>query len=707
MVNFINVAQRMAQRIVMAAVVSVSFSMNVLADEAADEAADLASWVALDAPTGHEHWATGPLMKALKGKGWRVDKTGNMLKTTGSGGQHRVVACALDAHSFAVSQITDKGYLRLHHIGRPPRNKLWSQAHVGQHVRIITRQGPVVGVTAASNGHFVNLHRHETAIVRADDLWVDVGASSAAEVAEMGINLLDPMIRQLPAWNYAGEVAGPSSGARVGCAAVVAGAESGSVKGKTTWVLSTQSTFSLIGLSSAIAGMKMVDEVILLGKGTKEGRHERAKGINGRVDNILFYAGVSKITAINPKVKNVGGLMERVSVSTANDLFSSVMLELGVTAGKPQWVAAPKPMAVLNADPKRLGGGEKVAAFEALLDQLAETSAVFGHEGPIRKIVMDNLPPWAKALVQTDEIGNVWVDVGPKDKQATFFMAHMDEVGYEVSAIGDDGIVSLARKGGAINQLWEGQPALLQLDANKGIKSLAKVDSIKGVFLPRQNPTEKVPLKVEAWFGMDGKGLAAVGVKVGMAVTGYKEGHRLGKYRYAARGMDDRVGTTALLFVIKEIDPKALKHRVIFAFSTQEEGGLHGATALAKRYGAETKRIYSIDTFVSSDTPLESPHFAYAPLGNGPVLRSIENSGMAIPFELDRNRAIAKKAGINVQIGQTQGGTDGTVFAFWGAPNAGLSWPGRYSHGPAEIADLRDATKLVQLIKAFALANPE
>ncbi len=71
-----------------------------------------------------------------------------------------------------------------------------------------------------------------------------------------------------------------------------------------------------------------------------------------------------------------------------------------------------------------------------------------------------------------------------------------------------------------------------------------------------------------------------------------------------------------------------------------------------------------------------SPHFAFAPLGDGPVLRSIENSSMAPPAERERILALARSAQLPVQIGLTQGGTDGTTFTFWGAPNAGLSWPG-------------------------------
>ena len=58
-------------------------------------------------------------------------------------------------------------------------------------------------------------------------------------------------------------------------------------------------------------------------------------------------------------------------------------------------------------------------------------------------------------------------------------------------------------------------------------------------------------------------------------------------------------------------------------------------------------------------------------------------------------------------MGLTQGGTDGSTFTFWGAPNQGLSWPGRYSHSPGEVLDLRDLDMLTRLIVAVASARGE
>ncbi len=67
----------------------------------------------------------------------------------------------------------------------------------------------------------------------------------------------------------------------------------------------------------------------------------------------------------------------------------------------------------------------------------------------------------------------------------------------------------------------------------------------------------------------------------------------------------------------------------------------------------------------------------------------------------------ADAAGIPLQMGLTQGGTDGSTFTFWGAPNQGLSWPGRYSHSPGEVLDLRELDMLARLVVAVASARDQ
>jgi putative aminopeptidase FrvX len=705
--------------------VTLTFSMSadvLSAQTAAIQEADLAamaSWVAVDMPTGYETRLAPGLARGLTG--WTADQWGNLTMRVGSGSPRRVVACALDRPSLAVSQITADGYLRVHRIGSGSQHPLWDQAFEAHQVRIHTPTGPVAGVVAKSNGHFAQQHRDETEVVRADDLWIDVGATSREDVAALGIGLLDPVNRHLPPWPMAGGVAGPDAGRRVGCAAVAtlaARARQAAPSGETLFVLSGQHVFGWVGLSSLMARSGRFDQVVLFAPGDAQARDEkRARNGLGRFGTILQDAGIDSVFWIAPAVRSPGSHMEFVAAAQAETLLRAGTRALGVAYSTGRWASAPAPapLRTNHADPA-------IARVADVLTNLVERYAVSGHEWSVRRYVLESLPAWARERAVVDGIGDIMVEAGP-ERDTTVFMAHMDEVGYEVTAIAADGTLTLRRQGGVTATAWEGQTALLHFDP-PGAPSTAGGDAtssdpqwktqslaatapppLKGVFLTRDEADGKNAPNERAWFGMDAAQLQARGVRVGSQVTSHKEGLRIGRHRFVARSLDDRAGTTALIQAINAIDPNALQGKVIFTWSVSEEGGLVGAAAMARRFARGARRIYSVDTFVSSDTPLESPHFAYAPLGNGPVLRAIENAAASPDAERARVFAAAQRAGIPLQMGLTQGGTDGTQFAFYGAPNQGLSWPGRYSHSPGEVLDLRDLARLGELIAAVAMAG--
>jgi putative aminopeptidase FrvX len=277
------------------------------------------------------------------------------------------------------------------------------------------------------------------------------------------------------------------------------------------------------------------------------------------------------------------------------------------------------------------------------------------------------------------------------------FIAHQDEVGFEVTNIAMDGTVSLRTRGGLYPSLWEGQTALLHFDTDK--------PPLPGLFVPRETATTKQPEALTAWFGYDAEGLKQRGVTAGLSVTAYKRATRLGATRFTARALDDRSGSTALILAVRRIQPSTLKRRVIFAWSVREEIGLEGAMVLAKQYGSKVKRVYSVDTFVSSDSPIENTRFADAPLGRGAVIRGLDNSSIAPLAEIDRVLDIARAQNIPLQVGATNGGADGSDFIRYGVLHVGLSWPGRYSHSPVEVLDLKDLQALERLVYAIALQD--
>jgi putative aminopeptidase FrvX len=390
-----------------------------------------------------------------------------------------------------------------------------------------------------------------------------------------------------------------------------------------------------------------------------------------------------------PKVRFAGSLVETVHISDADRLLAAVQKAAGVgDSARPRWLALPR-------TPETTPRPDALFGAANLLTTLADIPGVSGHEREVREAIKAVLPGWAGSLTKTDNEGNLILEVGP-DRDPVMFIAHQDEVGFEVTSIAADGVVSLRTRGGLFPSLWEGQPALLHFDTAK--------PPVRGVFVPRETATAKQPETVTAWFGTDAAGLKQLGVVSGLSVTADKHATRLGSTRFTARGLDDRAGSTALVLAARRIQPSTLKRRVIFAWSVREETGLEGAMALARQYGSSVKRVYSVDTFVSSDSPLETTRFAHAPLGRGAVIRGLDNASIAPPAELERILNIARAQGIPMQVGATNGGTDGSDFVRYGVLHAGLSWPGRYSHSPVEVLDLRDLQALERLVYAIATA---
>ena len=655
-------------------------------DESA-EAKALRSWIALDAPPGWEHLATDVISKAMPG--WRRDALGNLMLKKGSGSPRRVVACGLDRTGFAVTEITEAGYLRLRVAGAYRQHPLWTQFHEGQRISVITRTGVVPGVAIVKSIHLQAGRQANAPIVTLDDIWVDVGAASRAEVQRLGIEMLNPVMRDSVGWSYAGFVAGPLAGVRVGCAAVAAAASGRVESGETIFLLTTLRSFGHDGLQAALRGLGKVDEVTVVEQvaETDDGTSSLVLRRVQKPEALPASTGLTSWDMIAPRVRFGGTLVESVALADAEELLAAVRKAGGIEGQTSQrWLVLP----VLNLKPTKT---DTFAETANLLKTLADLPSVSGHEGAVREAVKAALPAWARSRATTDEEGNLVLEVGP-ERDPQMFIAHLDEVGFEVTNVAADGVVSLRTRGGLFPSLWEGQQALLHFDDGKA--------PLRGVFVPRGTATSKQPEALTAWFGVDGAQLKQLGVVDGVSVTASKYATRLGESRFTARALDDRAGSTALILAVRRINLATLKRKVIFAWSVREETGLEGAMALGRRYGSSVKRVFSVDTFVSSDSPLETTRFAHAPLGQGAVIRGLDNASVAPPVEMERILAVARTNGIPLQVGATNGGTDGSDFIRYGVLHVALSWPGRYSHSPVEVLDLRDLQALERLIHAIA-----
>ncbi len=669
------------------AVVVLCLSATVNSQQSLIDQSALAPWLNLDAPPGWEHLATDVLLKELPG--WKRDSLGNLIIRKGNGSPRRVVACGIDRPSFAVTEITADGYLRLREVGSIRTHPLWVQFHEGQRIRVLTRRGSIPGVVTVKSTHLQRGRNPSAPLTTLDDLWVDVGATSRIEVQRLRIQLLDPVVRDFSSWKYGDYIAGPSATARVGCAAVATAASSEVMSGETIFLITSLRSFGRDGLAAALQSLGQIDEVTVLDQATENSMEAVSVTTVQKPAYLPDSTKLTSLTLLSPGARFRNSLVESVRVSDANRLLDATEKAAGVrpSSSRNRWVTLPPtPASLISIDP--------FTDTALLLQSLADIPSVSGHEREVRERILASLPLWARQKAITDDSGNLIVQAGP-DRDPVMFIAHQDEVGFEITAIADDGTVSLRTRGGMFQSLWEGQPALLHFDQ-------AGQEPLRGVFTPRENTTVKQPEATTAWFGVDGAELKKLGVVVGQSVTADKHATRIGTTRFTARALDDRAGSTSLILAASRINPVTLKHRVIFAWSVREETGLEGAIALAKRFGSSVKRVFSIDTFVSSDSPAETSRFAHAPLGEGAVIRGLDNSAIATPGEIDRIVNLARLNRIPIQVGATNGGTDGSEFVPYGATHVSLSWPGRYSHSPVEVLDLRDLEALARLITALA-----
>ena len=618
---------------------------------------------AMTAVSGYEGALTDTLLRLLPGA--TRDRLGSVVLTLGTGDPRRLVYCDVDEPGFVVGNVTADGFLRLRRVGRVT-TALFDQAIEGQRITVWGRRGGVPGVVAVRSVHLTRGRPSAAELpFGVDDAWVDVGAASAAEVEALGIGVLAPVALAKRPHGY-GErlLAAPAAGRRTACAALLAAALSHPAPGGSVVV-----AFAVQTMQAGRPGVAALS------------------ALHGPFTAIR-EATVPTLYRDTP--------VETVSLDSVRALAADLAQWIGEPPAAPAAGFATLPAVVtpphrVQASYPATADG-RLAEAQDVVATLVERYGVSGAEAPVREAVAGMLPAWATPT--TDSAGNLWVKVGTGDPLVVF-VAHLDEIGYRVDSIHGDGTLALTVRGGFFQSLFEGQPALIH--GERG--------DVPGIFLPRDSAmaTTHQPRAVSVSVGApSADAAAALGVAAGQTVTMPKSYARLAGTRATGRSFDDRVGAASLVIALRHLNRTLLRHAVTFIWSTREEIGLEGARAAAAALGTAPVRVHAVDTFVSADSPLETPTFAVAPLGRGAVARALDNSSVTPLAYVDTLARIARSWGIALQIGTTNGGNDGSMFVPYGVVDVPLAWPLRYAHSPAEVIDLRDLVSLADVVRAVA-----
>jgi putative aminopeptidase len=694
--------------------------------------------------TGHETALSRELLQALKDLSPKTDNLGNVYVTVGSGAPHRLIATAIDEPGYVVSQIMEDGYLRVQRLPQGPPNAVFDALNFAQPVLVITRAGKrVPGVFAGLSVHLQPGRLNPPKMNHVEELYVDIGAKNAEEARAAGVDVLDPIApRQESIVIGQGQRGGPGTSGLAGRDALLdllAQIKRSKASGTTTVAFVTQQWLGGRGLNRLLTEIHP-DEMIFVGPVTavapsdKDAKAPETKPGSGVLLGITANApqtpdslpGQLKTIAEKAQVpiRVVTANPPRIASYAKGASLPDRFVQIGVPV---LWPVTPaETFAVQDrgqletilqtylstADSSSgmgggMGGGHEQMAIEAL----TEAYGASGHEEAVRKTVLNRLPTWAQGKTTTDAAGNLVLHLGDAKTDGKTpriaIVAHMDEIGYEVKKIEDDGRLQVDVLGGGYPQYFLGHVALVHK------KDGSTVGAVMELPAGWDKPNFEFPVSMRsldepahAYVGTKTKDeTEKLGITVGDYITIPKQYVPLVGTRANARSFDDRVGCAALIAAVHALGPNLPGRDVTFVWSTREEVGLNGAAAFAEQAAKEGRApdfVFAVDTFVSSDSPLESKRFADAEIGKGFVVRAVDNSNIVPLQYVDRVVALAKEANIPVQYGVTGGGNDGSVFPRYGSVDVALGWPLRYSHSPGEVIDLRDLDALGKIVEAIA-----
>lgn len=327
--------------------------------------------------------------------------------------------------------------------------------------------------------------------------------------------------------------------------------------------------------------------------------------------------------------------------------------------------------------------------------ELCAARGVSGREQSAAETAVRLLKPFAPDAAYRG--GNVIAHIGSDPQKPSLMLcAHLDQVGFLVTDITEDGFLRIGAVGGIDRRLLLGQAVTVMGSVPlPGVISILPPHLLQG----EQAVPEFGALCVD--LGYPDAGSLAGKVQRGDAVYFDAPCRRLAGSRMTAPALDDRCGIAAVIAAAEQISRNpALSCNVILAFVNQEErSGHRGAKTAA--FAERPDYAVAVDvTFGAAHG--ESPQETF-PLGKGPA---IGISAVLDPALSDALIAAAESEKIpyQLEIMPESTGTDADVLALAPAGCAAgtVSIPLRYMHTPVEVIDLDDVQQTAALLAAFA-----
>lgn len=331
---------------------------------------------------------------------------------------------------------------------------------------------------------------------------------------------------------------------------------------------------------------------------------------------------------------------------------------------------------------------------------LSSALGVSGSESSAHKIVTDILNTITdhSCKIGVDSTGNLMAYIGEQieGRKTLLLDAHLDQIGFVVTFIDENGFVKLSELGRGDKRLLPAQSVTIYGE-----------EKVRGIFtsLPPHVKTDntKSPkldeLSIDTGFTkseLEGK------IKLGDPVLIDSVPRELLNGKICGRAMDNRSGVVAVLYAISKIYGEKTDFNIIAQFTAQEEVGTRGARTSTFKISPDEAIVVDVSFGKTPELTLSKT----AELGSGVMIGYSSVLSKRMSKEVTK---LAKKSKIPYTIEVMASGT-GTNADPIAETNAGveavtLSIPLRYMHTPVEVVDIADIKAVGELIAGYVLSE--
>lgn len=334
------------------------------------------------------------------------------------------------------------------------------------------------------------------------------------------------------------------------------------------------------------------------------------------------------------------------------------------------------------------------------LKNLVKAHSPSGYEQPAAAVYRAYTKAFADR-VTTDVSGNVSAVLNPSASTKIMLAGHLDEIGFMVHHVSDEGLLYFSAIGGHDSTIPVGQLVWVH-----GSRKVAGVIGRKAIHLLDADERKKKPELHDLWIdiGASSKAEAEEIVQLGDIATYQYEFQPLLGRRASARGFDNKAGCFIVAEALRLLKEEGGLHPEVGVWgvaTVQEEIGSRGAKTAAFDIGAQTG--LAVDMNHSIDYPgVTKARHGQLDVGRGP---SITRGANINPVVFQMLRDVAAKEAIPYQVCVAPSATPTDAGAMQinraGMATGLLGVPLRYMHTPCEIVDLDDIVNCARLMAAY------